>query len=99
MAHKERATVSGRPSIIQRELSEDSLVCSSIHEFIQLSCILDADADNPSLAVRIVVHQLGLCIQRAVDLQHLTRNRHIEVTDGLHSLDRTKYFTLAYRLA
>ena len=98
MVHKERATVSGRPSIIQRELSKDSLVSSSIHEFIQLSGILDADADNPSLAIRIVVDQLRLCIQRTVDLQHLTGHRHIQVAHRLNGFYRTKHFTLRYRL-
>ena len=70
-----------------------------VHEFVELSRILHADADDPTLAVRVVVDQFRLCIECAVDLQHLARNRHIEVTDGLHGFDRTEYLALTYGLA
>ena len=82
-----------------RERLEACLVCLSVHQLIQLRRILDADLNDPSLAIRVVINQLRRSVQLFVQLQHLARYRHIQVADGLHSLNGSEDLTLTYRLA
>ena len=49
--------------------------------------VAQADADEPALAVRILVHGLRLVDDLLVDLEHLARERRDQVRDRLHRLD------------
>src|SRR4051812_41901816 len=59
-------------------------VRTRVKEAVGFGLVTQLHAHEPALAVRIVVHELGLVAQRAVHLGHLAGHRRDHVGDRLH---------------
>src|SRR5919204_2429005 len=64
-------------------LFEDLLVRRRIEQGVDLARVAQADANEPALAIGILVHGLGRVDHLLVDLDHLARERCDQLRDGL----------------
>src|SRR3954469_23606188 len=68
-------------------LREQLLVGAGVEERVDLRRVREPDADEPALAVGVVVDRLGRVDDLLVDLEHLAGERRDHVRDGLDRLD------------
>src|SRR5947199_2611330 len=79
------ASVSDRyPTLL---LGDVGAVRLYIHETVDLRRIGHADADEPAVAVRVLVHGLRLVDRLLIHVEHLSGERRDDVRDRLHRLD------------
>src|SRR5713226_8836237 len=78
----------------RRLIADVFSVCRGIHECARLRRLGSLEDDHPSLAVRILVHELGLVDEGFVDIDDLSAERCENLADGLHRLDGTDRLSL-----
>src|SRR4051794_18129495 len=70
-----------------RPLVEHVPVAGDVEQLVALRGVGQPDADQPAVAVRVVVHRLGRVDDLLVPLEPLSRERRDELGHRLHRLD------------
>src|SRR6266478_4267364 len=66
------------------------LVGSRVHQPAELSGVRQTHFDQPRRAVRIAIDFLGRILKFAIGFDHFSRNRRVNLADGLYGLHRAK---------
>src|SRR5690606_18930905 len=72
-------------------LRREGSVGGFVHQRVELAGIGDADAEEPAFPHRISVDQLWPVVQRTVHLDHLARDRRIDLARRLHRFDDRRF--------
>ena len=66
------------------------LVCSLVHQFINLACVTHFDFDKPRIVLRRRVHKLWAIFEALVDFDNCTRDRGVYIRSSLDRFDTSK---------